>query len=79
VKLTNDLRLVPNLRMSGMIPLLRLYTFIVWTETALPFFLCDFIIECDLEGNGRGPVEVQSRYFIEGTEENYKSLRIASN
>lgn len=39
VKLTNDLHLVPNLRTSGMIPLLRLYTFMAWTETALPFCL----------------------------------------
>jgi hypothetical protein len=79
VKLTNNLHLVPNLRMSGMITLLRLYTFMAWAETLCLFVLCDFLIECDLEGNGRGPLEVQSRYFIEGTEENYKSLRIAGN
>jgi hypothetical protein len=64
--------------MSGNIPLLALYAFMAWTETALPFYLV-WIIECDLEGNRRGQIEVQSRYLGERTEEMNRILRIAGN
>jgi hypothetical protein len=65
--------------MSGMVNLLLPYTIMAWTEADLLFVLCDFLIESDSYVNYHGPVEVQSRYFNEGREENYKSLRIVGN
>jgi hypothetical protein len=37
VKLTTHFYLIPRLRMSGAVPLLRLYTFMAWTGRTLPF------------------------------------------
>jgi len=44
MKLTTQLLLVPRLRMSGAIRLLRLYAFVAWTGTNLAFYLNVFAV-----------------------------------
>ena len=46
VTLTTHLHLVPRLRMNGVIPLRRLYAFMVWRGKTVPFILCYIILEC---------------------------------
>jgi hypothetical protein len=61
VKLINHLRLVSSLRMSGVVPLLPVYVFMVWTENLFFIYFNMEIFTCD--SCGPSTFEIAPRFL----------------
>jgi len=61
LKLITRFRRVPNLRIGGVIPLLLLYTFMVWTGTTLPFYNYYFFYAVKLSHTDMHPLHKERR------------------
>jgi len=66
VKLTTHLYLVPRFRMSGAVHFLRVFAFIEWTRTTLPFhlFLCGKTSLCKLSWTGMAVYIISPTFYI---------------